>query len=86
MLGACAGQSPDDQMPVPVSVVRPADAALDCSAILAEVQANDAKLRELDRTPGLGKVKRSLAVGEATASLQARQSRLGTLAKQRACS
>ncbi len=54
-LAACAGRPP-----APVAVVQPADAALDCPAIMAEVQANDAKVTALGREEG-GKVAQNVA-------------------------
>lgn len=55
LLSACAGRPP-----APVAVVQPADAALDCSALMAEVQANDAKITALGREEG-GKVAQNVA-------------------------
>lgn len=46
-LGACAGRSP-----TPVPVVQAADDRLSCSAIEAEVAANDGKIRQLGRESG----------------------------------
>jgi hypothetical protein len=54
-LSACAGRPP-----APVAVVQPADQALDCAAIMAEVQANDAKVTMLGREEG-GKVAQNVA-------------------------
>ena len=41
-LTGCAGRSPD-----PVAVVQPQDQYMDCAAIGAEVQANNAKVQQL---------------------------------------
>jgi hypothetical protein len=54
-LSGCAGRPP-----APVAVVQPADQALDCAAIMAEVQANDAKVTMLGREEG-GKVAQNVA-------------------------
>ena len=60
-LSACAGRPP-----TPVAVVQPADQALDCAAIMAEVQANDAKVTMLGREEG-GKVAQNVAaIGRAS--------------------
>ena len=58
-LSACAGRAP-----APVAVVQPADAALDCPAIMAQVQTNDGKISELGREEG-GKVAQNIAAGVA---------------------
>lgn len=58
-LSACAGRPP-----APVAVVQPADAALDCSGIMAEVQANDGKITQLGRDEG-AKVAQNVAAGVA---------------------
>jgi hypothetical protein len=54
---ACAGRSPN-----PVAVVQPTDRYMDCAAIFAEVQANNAKLQELASESG-GKVAQNVAAG-----------------------
>jgi hypothetical protein len=59
MLGACAGRPP-----APVAVVQPADAALDCQAIMAQVQTNDGKISDLGREEG-AKVAQNVAAGVA---------------------
>jgi hypothetical protein len=56
-LSACAGRAP-----APVAVVQPTDRFLDCPAIFAEVQANNAKLQELASESG-GKVAQNVAAG-----------------------
>jgi len=58
-LPACAGRAP-----APVPVVQPADKALDCPQIAAEVAANDSKIRELGREEG-AKVAQNVAAGVA---------------------
>ena len=57
VLTACAGRSPQ-----PVAVVQPTDRFLDCPAIFAEVQANNAKLQQLAADSG-GKVAQNVATG-----------------------
>lgn len=42
LAAGCAGRAPQ-----PVAVVQPQDRYMDCAAILAEVEANNAKVREL---------------------------------------
>src|SRR5665213_2754229 len=54
---ACAGRAPN-----PVAVVQPTDRFMDCPAIFAEVQANNAKLQELASESG-GKVAQNVAAG-----------------------
>ena len=56
-LAGCAGRSPQ-----PVAVVQPTDRYMDCPAIFAEVQANNAKLQELASESG-GKVAQNVAAG-----------------------
>ena len=56
---ACAGRAP-----APVPVVQAMDSSLDCTAIVAEVSANDGKIRELGREEG-GKVAQNVAAGVA---------------------
>jgi hypothetical protein len=58
-LAACAGRPP-----APVAVVQPADTALDCPAIMAQVQNNDAKITDLGREQG-AKVAQNVAAGVA---------------------
>ena len=58
-VSACAGRAP-----APVAIVQPADAALDCQAIMAQVQANDAKISDLGREEG-GKVAQNVVAGVA---------------------
>jgi hypothetical protein len=58
-LTACAGRPP-----APVAVVQPADAGIDCQAIMAQVQTNDAKITELGRDQG-AKVAQNIAAGVA---------------------
>jgi hypothetical protein len=59
MLGACAGRAP-----APVPVVQMQDQTMDCAAILAEVNANDIKLRDLGRESS-NKVAQNVAAGVA---------------------
>lgn len=47
-LAGCAGRAP-----APVAVVQPQDRYMDCTAILAEVQANNAKVQQLASDQGL---------------------------------
>ena len=56
---ACAGRAP-----APVPVVQAMDSSLDCPAIVAEVGANDGKIRELGREEG-NKVAQNVAAGVA---------------------
>ena len=56
---ACAGRAP-----APVPVVQAMDASLNCTAIVAEVNANDGKIRELGREEG-SKVAQNVAAGVA---------------------
>jgi hypothetical protein len=48
VLGGCAGRAP-----APVAVVQPQDRFMDCPAILAEVNANNAKVQQLASDQGL---------------------------------
>lgn len=48
VLSGCAGRSP-----APVAVVQPQDRYMDCAAVLAEVQANNAKVQQLATDQGL---------------------------------
>ena len=59
VLTACAGRSP-----APVAVVQPQDRFMDCTAIQAEVLANNAKVQELASESG-GKVAQNVAAGVA---------------------
>jgi hypothetical protein len=59
MLGGCAGRAP-----APVAVVQPTDRYMDCTAILAEVQANNEKVRQLASDKGL-KTAQNVAAGVA---------------------
>lgn len=63
LLAACAGRPP-----APVAVVQMHDKALDCSAIVAEVAANDAKLKTLGREEG-DKVAQNIIAGTVGAVL-----------------
>jgi hypothetical protein len=56
---ACAGRAP-----APVPVVQAMDSSLNCTAIVAEVNANDGKIRELGREEG-NKVAQNVAAGVA---------------------
>ena len=58
-LGACAGRAPQ-----PVAVVQPQDRYMDCSAVLAEVQANNQKIQDLGSDEG-AKVGQNVAAGVA---------------------
>jgi hypothetical protein len=53
----CAGRAPQ-----PVAVVQPQDRYVDCAAIFAEVQANNAKISDLSSEQG-GKVAQNVAAG-----------------------
>src|SRR5205823_1070549 len=55
--GACAGRTPQ-----PVAVVQPQDRYADCAAIIAEVQADNAKISELAGDEG-SKVAQNVAAG-----------------------
>jgi hypothetical protein len=48
VLAGCAGRAP-----APVQVVQPQDRYMDCAAILAEVEANNAKVQQLASDQGL---------------------------------
>lgn len=63
LLTACAGRPP-----APVAVVQMHDKALDCPAIVAEVAANDAKLKALGREEG-DKVAQNIIAGTVGAVL-----------------
>ena len=58
-VAGCAGRSP-----APVAVVQPQDQFMDCTAILAEVQANNEKVRQLASDSGT-KVAQNVAAGVA---------------------
>ena len=58
-VGACAGRSPQ-----PVAVVQAQDRFSDCTAITAEIEANDQKVKELASEQGL-KVGQNVAAGVA---------------------
>jgi hypothetical protein len=58
-VGACAGRAPQ-----PVAVVQPQDRYADCTAITAEVEANNQKINELASEQGL-KVGQNVAAGVA---------------------
>ena len=47
-VGGCAGRTP-----APVAVVQPQDRFMDCAAVLAEVEANNAKVQQLASDQGL---------------------------------
>lgn len=59
LLASCAGRAPQ-----PVAVVQPTDRYMDCAAILAEVQANNAKVEQLAKDKGL-KTTQNVAAGVA---------------------
>jgi hypothetical protein len=58
-LSACAGRAP-----APVQIVQPQDRFMDCNAIFAEVQANNAKVQQLASDQGL-KTAQNVAAGVA---------------------
>jgi hypothetical protein len=58
-LAGCAGRAP-----APVAVVQPTDRYMDCTAILAEAQANNAKVQQLAADKGL-KTTQNVAAGVA---------------------
>ena len=58
-VGACAGRAPQ-----PVAVVQPQDRFADCTAISAEIEANNQKVPELASEQGL-KVGQNVAAGVA---------------------
>jgi hypothetical protein len=58
-VGACAGRAPQ-----PVAVVQPQDRYADCTAITAEIEANNQKVSELASEQGL-KVGQNVAAGVA---------------------
>jgi hypothetical protein len=59
VLGACAGRAP-----APVPVVQATDRFMDCTAILAEVNANNEKVKQLASDKGL-KTAQNVAAGVA---------------------
>ena len=59
LTAACAGRPP-----APVAVVQPQDHYMDCTAIIAEIQANNAKVQQLASDQGL-KVAQNVAAGVA---------------------
>src|ERR1700730_10672403 len=58
-LAGCAGRSP-----APVAVIQPQDQFLDCTAIMAEIQSNNAKVQHLASDQGL-KTTQNVAAGVA---------------------
>lgn len=58
-IAACAGRTP-----APVAVVQPQDRYTDCTAILAEVEANNQRVAELGQEQGL-KTAQNVAAGVA---------------------
>jgi hypothetical protein len=58
-LAGCAGRSP-----APVAVVQPTDRYMDCTAILAEVSANNERVKQLAADKGL-KTTQNVAAGVA---------------------
>jgi hypothetical protein len=58
-VGACAGRAPQ-----PVAVVQPQDRFADCTAITAEIEANNQKVSQLASEQGL-KVGQNVAAGVA---------------------
>lgn len=58
-LAGCAGRSP-----APVAVIQPQDQFMDCTAILAEVTSNNAKVQQLATDQGL-KTTQNVAAGVA---------------------
>jgi hypothetical protein len=58
-LGACMGRTPQ-----PVAVIQPQDQFMDCTAIYAETQANNAKIQQLAKDNGW-KVAQNVAAGVA---------------------
>ena len=59
VLGACMGRSPQ-----PVAVVQPQDQMMDCTAIYAEVAANNQKVQQLAKDEGW-KTAQNVAAGVA---------------------
>ena len=58
-LGACMGRTPQ-----PVAVIQPQDQMMDCTAIYAETQSNNAKIQQLAKDNGW-KVAQNVAAGVA---------------------
>lgn len=58
-LGGCAGRTP-----APVQVVQPQDRYMDCAAVMAEVESNNAKVQQLASDQGL-KTTQNVAAGVA---------------------
>jgi hypothetical protein len=56
-LVGCAGRAP-----APVAVIQPQDQFMDCTAIMAEVQSNNAKVQQLAADQGL-KTTQNVAAG-----------------------
>ena len=56
-LAGCAGRSP-----APVAVVQPQDQVTDCTAVMAEISANNARIGELGSEDG-AKVAQNVVVG-----------------------
>src|SRR5215207_4136385 len=59
IVSACAGRAPQ-----PVATVQPQDSFMDCTAIVAEIQANNQKVQALAGEEG-GKVAQNVAAGVA---------------------
>src|SRR5882757_5308321 len=59
LVAGCAGRAP-----APVQVVQPTDRFMDCTAILAEVQANNERVKQLASDKGL-KTAQNVAAGVA---------------------
>ncbi len=59
LLSGCAGRDPQ-----PVATVQPQDQTTDCTAIRAEIQANNIKMQELSHEEG-SKVAQNVAAGVA---------------------
>ena len=57
ILGACMGRAPQ-----PVAVIQPQDRMMDCTAINAEIQANNGKVQQLAKDNGW-KVAQNVAAG-----------------------
>ena len=56
-LGSCMGRAPQ-----PVATIQPADQFMDCTAIYAEIQGNNAKVQQLAKDNGW-KVAQNVAAG-----------------------
>jgi hypothetical protein len=59
LLGACMGRAPQ-----PVAVIQPQDQMMDCTAIYAEINANNAQVQQLAKDNGW-KVAQNVAAGVA---------------------